>query len=104
MPATPVTPVEPGAVTAVEPLSGPAQVQLGQLQDQMIMVVHQDEGVQPDSKPLHHFGEQLAKVLPVTVIPENGSSLIAPSGHVIPGSDALDPQWSGHASNSTRPY
>jgi hypothetical protein len=31
----------------------------------MIMVVHQDIGVQAEAKTLHHFGEQFAEVLPV---------------------------------------
>jgi len=101
MAATPVTPIEPGAVTAVEPLSGAAQVQLGQLHDQMIMVVHQDERVQPDSKTLDHFREQLAKVLSIPVVPENRPPLVAPPGQVIPSPDSFDPQWSGHAADST---
>src|SRR5659263_399645 len=71
-------------VTDVEPLPRATQVRLRQLDDQVIMVVHQHEGMQPQPEPRHHFSQQLAEVLPVSIVPVNGAPLIAPPGEMIP--------------------
>src|SRR5439155_1578158 len=47
MTAAPVPPVEPDAVTDVEPLNGSAQIGLPQFQLQVIMIVHHDKAMQP---------------------------------------------------------
>jgi len=66
------------------------------------MVVHQHEGMQPQPEPRHHFSQQLAEVLPVSIVPVNGAPFIAPPGEMIPSAGPLDSQWSGHATDSTR--
>jgi len=78
------------------------QVRLRQLDDQVIMVVHQHESMQPQPEPRHHFSEQLAEVLPIPIVPVNGAPFIAPPGEMIPSAGPLDSQWSGHAIDSTQ--
>jgi len=81
MPAPPVSAVKPYAVTPIEPLTRPAQVGLAQLDQEMIVIVHQHEGVQTDLETANQLGQQLAEVLPVPVVSEDRPPLIAPRSH-----------------------
>jgi hypothetical protein len=94
--------IKPDAVTHVEPLDRPAQVQLSQLQEEVIMIIHQDKGVQPNSKARHRFRQHLAEMLPVPIIAVNIVPFITACRDVVPPFYPLDPQWSGHSSYSTR--
>jgi hypothetical protein len=53
--------------------------------------------MQPDCKALDHFGEPLAQVLSLAVIPENRAPFVARPGQMIPGPDSFDAPGSGHA-------
>src|SRR5208337_5233659 len=97
MAAALVPPVEPHTVAHIEPLRGQAQVGLLQLQQQMIVVVHEHKGVQPDPEALDQFAQQLTKMLSVAVIAINGALLVAAGRYVVPPAGSLDPQGSGHA-------
>src|SRR5438876_9178595 len=87
---------KPYAVTPIEPLARPAQVGLAQLDQEMIVIVHQHEGVQTDLETADPLGQQLAEVLPVPVVSEDRPPLIAPPGHMIPASYSLNSQWPCH--------
>ena len=67
----------------VRHFGNPAQVALGQFQQQMIMIVHQHIGVQPHHEPLNHFSEQFTKVRPIPVVAINRPPLVAATGDVI---------------------
>ncbi len=66
------------------------------------MVVPQYERVEPDAKTPDRFGEPLAQVLPIAMLPDNRPPWVAPPRQVIPGADSFDPPWSGHAQESIR--
>jgi hypothetical protein len=51
----------------------------------MKMIVHEHEGVQREPEPVHRLGQQLAKVLPVSVVEIDGAAFVAA------GSDACPP-------------
>src|SRR5207247_8111485 len=66
--AAPVPSIEPLTVTDVQPLHPPAQIPLRQLQQQVIVVGHQDVGVQVHLEELHHFSHQVEEMVPVLVM------------------------------------
>ena len=69
----------------------------------MIMIVHQDIAMQADVETIHHFGQELAKMLPVAVVAENGTPFIASGGEMIPAAGPLNPERSGHERDVTSP-
>lgn len=91
VPAAPVTPVEPHAVTHIEPLTGPAEVRFGQLHHQMVVIVHQHKRVQANPKPAYNFPQQFAEMHPVPIVPKNRPPFIAPGAQVIPPARSLNP-------------
>ena len=69
------------------------------------MVAHQHVGVDSGPKALTQLRQQLKKVEPVRIIPEQGLSLVAPGGDVITAAGPLDAQCACHRSdqNGARP-
>ena len=62
----------------------------------MVMVAHQYVGMVTNSETLAHGGQEIEQVLAITVAPENGLSLDAATGDVIPRAGKVDAQRSGH--------
>jgi hypothetical protein len=88
--------VKPDGVGAVEPLEGAAEVGLGKLKQQVIMIVHEHVGMELNFKKGRHFAKQLQKMEAVPIVEEDGSPLIAAGGDVIPCAGVDDSQRSGH--------
>src|SRR4051812_6659095 len=82
--AAAMTAIEPDAVTDVEPLNGPAEVRLSQFQEQVIVILHQDKGVQTDCETLHQFCEQFPKMRTIARVTKNRTAFDAAGGYVIP--------------------
>ena len=83
MATAPVAPVEPDALTDVQPLDRPAQVGLGRFQQQMIMVGHEHIGVDANPKPFRQGGQQLDEPMAVTVVAKNVSPLVVAGGVMV---------------------
>src|SRR2546425_13352954 len=66
--AAPVPSIEPLTVTDVQPLQPPAQIPLRQLQQQVIVVGHQDVGVHVQLEEFHHFSHQVEEMVSVLVV------------------------------------
>jgi len=96
--------IEPDTVAQVQPLRRPAQIGLAQFQDQMIMIVHQYIAMQADVETRNHFGQELAKMLPVALVAENGTAFVASGGQMIPAAGLFDAKGSSHerGSNAAR--
>jgi hypothetical protein len=56
--------------------------------------------MQPPTKQLHRFSQQLAKTPPVALIAVNGAPLMASGGDMMPGARPFDAWTSGHAANA----
>src|SRR5437764_13046841 len=100
MPAPSMPPIEPNRVAYIEPVNGPGKVRFGDFDQQMVVIGHQHVGVQPHSKHAHHLFQQLQEMAPVLVIAENIATLIAARREVIPTSNPLNSQRSGHGAPS----
>ena len=59
--------------------------------------------MQADVETIHHFGQELAKMLPVAVVAENGTPFIASGGDVITTAGPLDSQWASHDRSPSNP-
>jgi len=79
-------PVKRLGVDAVEPAHSPDQVGLGGLDQQVIMVVHQAEGVTDPTLLVDLFAEQIEKSSPITVVDKYRFLPVAPRGQMIEGS------------------
>src|SRR4029450_9786527 len=91
-----MTPVEPYAVTDVEPLHPPAQIGLSRFGNQVVVIIHQHVSMNPEPVALHQLGDQFAEMLPISLVSINRPSLVAAGPEVIPCVALLDPQWPGH--------
>jgi hypothetical protein len=80
MPAPLMPPVEPDAVTDVQPLPRPAQVRFWRFQQQMKMVRHEHIRVEERAKALRQLCQQSQKVLTIRIVAEDLASLVAPGG------------------------
>jgi hypothetical protein len=97
MTAAPVLLIKPHAVAHIEPLQGSAQVGFFQLQQQMIMVVHQDIHMQTQSKSQDGFLQQFQKMAAIPILSVNLLPLITARADVIPTAGSFNAQWPGHA-------
>ncbi len=96
MATAPMATVEPDTVADVQPLHRTAQIRLPQLQNQMIMVVHEHETVQAQEKAPDHFSHDPQEMPPIRVVTEDGFGLVAAGSNVIPSPHFLDPQRPDH--------
>jgi len=62
-----------------------------QFQPQVVMMVQEDETMQPDAKTIDPLGEDLQETPPVAGIPVNGFPFMAAGTHVIPTARFLHP-------------
>ena len=60
------------------------------------MVVHEHKAVQAQSKAPDHFSHDLQEIPPIRVVTEDGLALVTAGSNVIPASQFLHPQRSGH--------
>ena len=98
-----VPPVKPDAVADVEPLHRAAQVGLPRFHQQVIMVVHQHLGMNPQPEPLGQLPQQLQKTRAVGVLPVNGLSLVAASRNVVAPTRTLEAQCPCHPPSQPPP-
>jgi hypothetical protein len=63
------------------------------------MIVHQDKAVEAEIKSENHLRQNVAEVLTVTVVPENGSPFIPSCGDMIPTAGPLDSNRSSDAAS-----
>ena len=72
VPAAPMTPIEPHAVTHPENMHAGTHPALpAHPQKQVIIVPHQHVGVHLETEPSLQFGKNLEEIPPVTVVAEN---------------------------------
>ena len=88
--------VKPHAVAGVEPVHGPAQIALGRLRQEVVVIIHQHIGVNSHAKVLAQFSEQFQKVESVAVIAKDVLAFNAPRRHMIAAANPFDPQRPGH--------
>jgi hypothetical protein len=62
----------------------------------MIVVIHQDVGVQSRPKLFRPGRQQLDEVLSIAVTAEDVALLVAPGGDMVSPTAYFDPQGSGH--------
>ena len=59
--------------------------------------------MQADLETRNHFGQELAKMLPVAGVAENGTAFVASGGEMIPTAGPFDAKGSGHERDSNAP-
>src|SRR5438046_5201735 len=85
MPYPPVAPIEGLPVEAVK-LAHPArEVRLGGLDQQMVVVIHQDIGMQGPAKDLDGVRQGHHEARAVGSIAHDGAALVATGSHVVEG-------------------
>jgi hypothetical protein len=83
--------VERHAVAGLKPLHAPGQIGFLDLDDQVIMVVHQDISMHQPLKHRYRFGDQRQPASAIPIIPKDRSPLHTASGHMIPGPGLFQP-------------
>ena len=101
MSAQPVRPVQASSVADVEPLHRLTEIGLWHPQQQVVVIVHQHERVNPDPKSLRQFRRQPKESMPIRVIVKQRLPPVAAGSHVIPPICHEYSQWSGH--EATKP-
>ncbi len=74
-----------------------AQIAQAGFKQEVEMVCHENVAIQFDAVDVQGLGEDLEKLLPVSVIAEDFSFFITPASDVIDGAGILDPKRSRHA-------
>src|SRR5213075_1582987 len=98
-----VTAVEPDTVSGMQPLHGAGKIWVRRLHEQMIVIGHQDVGMDQPAVDVRAFLQPAQETLAIMVIAKNCLPLIAPGGDVIPGMLLQYAQWSRHAQDPARP-
>jgi len=96
MPVQPMGPVEANAVRELKPLDGPAQIGLPKPDQQVIMIVHEHEGMDFKTESLGQFGDATEESPTVFVTAENSFPAVTSVDHMVPASRHHDSQRSGH--------
>ena len=91
-----VPPIEPDAVTDVEPLHSAGQVGLGGFDQLMKMVVHQHISMNSDAESFRCLGEQLQEMETIRIVAVNGLALVATGRDLVTTAWPLDAQGSCH--------
>ena len=94
VPATLVPAIKPNAIAYVQPLAEAAQVALGRLEEQVLMIVHQHPAMDPGTPSFRQFGDPLQNMQAVAVLTENRPPLVAAVRHVITAPGHLNSQRS----------
>jgi len=97
-------PVEPPAVTDIQPPPHPAQIAFGWLDQQVLAIGHEHVGLQPRAEAFGQFGQPFHKVLPVALIAKDIPPLVAAGSEVLPPAGPLDAQRPCHAGIPSRPH
>jgi hypothetical protein len=77
-----VTTVEPLRVDAVQMSHASRKCRLRRLDEQVIVVSHQDIGVDPPAECLDHPTQGRQEPLPILVVAKDLPPLVAPAGHM----------------------
>jgi hypothetical protein len=101
----PVMPtVEPRGVTQIEPLHRPTEMNFDQLDQQIIVIVHQHVAVDTDAKTINQSGKQFQKVASIAIIPKDGPPFIAAPGDMVKAANIFNPQGSSHGKSLCRHF
>ncbi len=103
VPAATVAAVEVPGVAPVELLHAGREVRLGRFDEQVLVIAHQDEGVQPPAVDLDGAPQPRDPLVTVGVIADNGPPLVTAGDDVVEGTSELDAKWSRHARKPTTP-
>ena len=82
--------VEGLGVDAVELPHPPRQISLRRLEEQVIVVLHEAVRMAQPLGPPDHRGQHVKQALPVSIIPEDPLTRIAPAGSVMHRPGVLD--------------
>jgi hypothetical protein len=91
-----MTAVKPVGVTHSNPMASPAQILLLQLQDKVVVIVHQLVGVQYDPESLDHRSYHLQETAAISPVTKYRLAFITTPSDVIPTPDSLYPQRPAH--------
>lgn len=83
VPDAAMPPIEGLGVDAVEVPEGLGEIRGRGLQEQMLVMVHQDPGVAAHPIAVHHRGQGVDKAGPIRVVPHDRLALVAPRNDVI---------------------
>ncbi len=96
-----VAAVEGAGIATVEKLHGGGEIGPRRLDEEMVMIGHQDEGVQAPAVVLHRASEPLQPLLAVAIIAHDRSAFIAARHDMVEGTRELDAKRSCHGPNVT---
>jgi hypothetical protein len=101
MTAAPVPAVEADAVGRLQPPDAAAQVGLRRLDQQMIVIGHQAEAMEPQAKLFERLDQGVEKAFAVFVVAENlaafVAAFVAAGRDVVDGARVFDANGTGHA-------
>jgi hypothetical protein len=84
-------------VSPIYPMHDLQEIPLGGFQDEMIMVVHQDIGMNQDTIAIMVILHEAKELYPVPCIKKDSSPLIPTAGNMIQGSRIFNPNSSSHS-------
>jgi len=90
----PMSPVEKVGVTHLQPADGMTQVRFRGSDQEMVMIVHQDKGMDLHSESIGQFGHQAEESSSVVVRMKNPLPPLSAVDHVIPSSRHQNAQGS----------
>jgi|GEM_PF-3614958 len=88
--------VEVAGIATVEKLHSGGEVWFGGFDEQMIVIGHQGEGVDPPAIGIDGAGQPGQASGEVVVVLEEGSFFVSTRGYVVQRPGKFDSQWSGH--------
>src|SRR5207253_823538 len=96
MSTAPVPQIKPDTVADIEPLHRPAQIGLGRLNQQMIVIGHEHIRMEHHPKSFDLLGKQFTEMIAITVGAKDRLPFIPTGGDMIPTVRALDSRSTGH--------
>jgi len=96
MAAAPMASVEVARVTAVEKLHARREIRIGRLDEQVVVVGHQTEGMNLPTEGLDRAGVPFEPFGAVGVVAHDRPLLVAAADDVVEGAFVLDAKRAGH--------
>ena len=96
VPHAPVAAIESLGVDAVELPHSARQRRFERLEQKVVVIAHEHEGVEAPVESVDDSGHVVQKTSPVPVIPEDPSLFVAPARDVPNGSGKLLSEWTCH--------
>ena len=78
------------------PLHSRRQIRLGRFHQQVVMIAHQNKGMNPPARFGASLSEGLKEQAPILIVPINRLLMISPTHHMIHCSREFDPQLACH--------